>query len=81
MLIKLKYLSDRSDNEKSTLKFVYTAMHGVGTPFAKRAFEVFGLPPFISVDKQIKPDPDFSTVEFPNPEEGKGSLVRIRVSF
>ncbi|KAG2216869.1 hypothetical protein INT45_009400 [Circinella minor] len=64
----------RSDNEKSTLKFTYTAMHGVGAPFAKRAFEVFGLPPFITVDEQIKPDPDFPTVEFPNPEEGKGSL-------
>ncbi|KAI9493550.1 hypothetical protein BDB00DRAFT_822476 [Zychaea mexicana] len=64
----------RSDNEASSLKFAYTAMHGVGTPFAKRAFEVFGLPPFFTVDEQIMPDPDFSTVEFPNPEEGKGSL-------
>lgn len=65
----------RSDNEASDLKFVYTAMHGIGTPFAKRAFECFGLPPFITVDQQIHPDPDFSTVAFPNPEEGKGSLV------
>ncbi|KAI9267914.1 hypothetical protein BDA99DRAFT_504345 [Phascolomyces articulosus] len=64
----------RSDNAKSTLKFAYTAMHGVGAPFAKRAFEVFDLPPFIAVDEQIDPDPNFSTVEFPNPEEGKGSL-------
>jgi phosphoglucomutase len=57
------------------LKFVYTAMHGVGTPYAKRSFEVFGLKPFIPVKEQVEPDPDFPTVAFPNPEEGKGALV------
>ncbi|KAI8374330.1 uncharacterized protein BYT42DRAFT_547388 [Radiomyces spectabilis] len=64
----------REDNEKTPVKFVYTAMHGVGYPFAKRAYECFGLPPFITVDKQLHPDPDFPTVAFPNPEEGKGAL-------
>ncbi|KAI8378453.1 hypothetical protein BD560DRAFT_390473 [Blakeslea trispora] len=65
---------NRSDNESSPVKFAYTAMHGVGTPFAKRAFACFGLPPFELVKEQIMPDPDFPTVAFPNPEEGKGSL-------
>ncbi|KAI9308899.1 hypothetical protein BJ944DRAFT_259452 [Cunninghamella echinulata] len=64
----------RDDNEKSNLKFVYTAMHGVGTPFAKRAFETFHLNPFYPVLEQVEPDPEFPTVAFPNPEEGKGSL-------
>lgn len=50
-------------------------MHGVGTPYAKRSFEVFGLKPFIPVKEQVEPDPDFPTVAFPNPEEGKGALV------
>ncbi|CAM0141477.1 hypothetical protein VKS41_003809 [Umbelopsis sp. WA50703] len=65
----------RSDNEASDLKFVYTAMHGVGTPFAKKSFEMFGLKPFIPVSRQVEPDPDFPTVAFPNPEEGKGALA------
>ncbi|CAO3664381.1 unnamed protein product [Umbelopsis vinacea] len=65
----------RADNEASDLKFVYTAMHGVGTPYAKRSFEVFGLKPFIPVKEQVEPDPDFPTVAFPNPEEGKGALA------
>jgi phosphoglucomutase len=64
------------DNAKSNVKFVYTAMHGVGTPFAERAFDAFKLAPFIPVKEQVKPDPDFPTVAFPNPEEGKGSLVK-----
>jgi phosphoglucomutase len=50
-------------------------MHGVGTPFAKKSFEMFGLKPFIPVSRQVEPDPDFPTVAFPNPEEGKGALV------
>ncbi|KAG1169097.1 hypothetical protein G6F70_008690 [Rhizopus microsporus] len=65
----------RSDNEATQVKFVYTAMHGVGTPFAKRSFECFGLPQFTVVEAQITPDPDFPTVAFPNPEEGKGALT------
>jgi len=44
-------------------------MHGVSDPFAARAFEIFGFPPFIPVKEQQRPDPEFSTVQFPNPEE------------
>ncbi|RIA98178.1 hypothetical protein C1645_798393, partial [Glomus cerebriforme] len=73
---ELKALSNhREDNASSKVKFVYTAMHGVGTPVAKRAFETFSLNPFISTKEQEDPDPDFSTVAFPNPEEGKGSYA------
>ena len=41
--------------------FAYTAMHGVGHPFAKRAFEVFGIAPFEVVPEQRDPDPSFPT--------------------
>jgi len=64
----------KEDNQNTNVKFCYTAMHGVGLPFARNAFESFGFKPFEEVDEQILPDPDFSTVEFPNPEEGKGVL-------
>jgi phosphomannomutase len=61
-------------NSKSDLKIVYTAMHGVGTPFTTKAFEVFGHKPLIMVPQQNSPDPSFPTVAYPNPEEGKGAL-------
>ncbi len=61
------------ENKKAALKIAYTAMHGVGRPFTARAFKEFQLPPFIPVSQQCEPDPEFSTVKFPNPEE-KGAL-------
>lgn len=51
-------------------------MHGVGKKLAERIFQEFSLAPFIQVAEQVEPNPDFPTVAFPNPEEGKGALVR-----
>lgn len=50
---------------------VYTAMHGVGYTPSMEAFKLFGIPleDVFSVRKQQRPDPDFPTVAFPNPEE------------
>jgi phosphomannomutase len=51
------------------LRFVYTAMHGVGWETARRVFSAAGLAEPIVVAEQIAPDPAFPTVAFPNPEE------------
>lgn len=62
-------------NKEAQLKVVYTAMHGVGFPFVERAFEVAELKPVHAVVEQRDPDPEFPTVKFPNPEEGKSCLI------
>ena len=49
-------------------------MHGVGYPYLKLGFTSFNLPAPVPVLLQVNPDPLFPTVEFPNPEEGKGAL-------
>ena len=51
------------------LKIVYTAMHGVGLETVEAVFQKAGFNPLILVEEQVKPDPDFPTVAFPNPEE------------
>ncbi|KXS09357.1 hypothetical protein M427DRAFT_141067 [Gonapodya prolifera JEL478] len=61
-----------------SLSITYTPMHGVGSPYALRALRVFNFPvsstmPYL-VPLQNSPDPDFPTVAYPNPEEGKGAL-------
>ena len=66
-----------SDNTSAggSRRVVYTAMHGVGYPWIKAAFQAFGLPPVVPVPEQVDPDPAFPTVYLPNPEEGKGALT------
>jgi phosphomannomutase len=61
----------REENGSSRGKIVYTPMHGVGADGARRAFRAFSLPDFVPVAEQIDPDPEFRTVAFPNPEEGR----------
>lgn len=48
-------------------------MHGVGYRYVQELLTHFHLPPVVTVDAQILPDPTFPTVSFPNPEE-KGAL-------
>ncbi|XP_073253701.1 phosphopentomutase-like [Porites lutea] len=69
-----KYSLYREENSKTKLKYTFTPMHGVGQRFAELAFEAFNLPPFVSVREQMVPDPEFPTVKYPNPEEGKSAL-------
>lgn len=51
------------------LVIVHTALHGVSSAVFAAALEVAGFAPPISVEEQMRPDPDFPTVTFPNPEE------------
>ncbi len=51
------------------IKVVYTAMHGVGSETLQSVFRAAGFAQPILVDSQNQPDPDFPTVQFPNPEE------------
>lgn len=47
--LKSLHFSTSEANANTQLKFVYTAMHGVGYEFSVRAFKEFGLNPFIPV--------------------------------
>jgi phosphomannomutase len=51
------------------LSVVHTALHGVGSDVVVSAFARAGFGAPIVVASQSKPDPEFPTVSFPNPEE------------
>jgi len=51
------------------MRWVYTAMHGVGFETFSRVVKAAGYPAPRVVDEQREPDATFRTVSFPNPEE------------
>lgn len=62
------------ENPQCKQKFVYTAMHGVGWETVKHMVTAFGFQPLVPVPEQVNPNPDFPTVDYPNPEEGQSAL-------
>ena len=50
------------------MKIVYTPLHGTGEMLARRALAQAGFDSVQVVETQATPDPDFSTVKSPNPE-------------
>ncbi|MBC7278550.1 phospho-sugar mutase [Nocardioides sp.] len=51
------------------LTTVYTPLHGVGGDLVQLAMKFAGFPAPDVVKEQERPDPEFPTVAFPNPEE------------
>lgn len=62
-------LADPLNFPARELKIVLTPMHGVGGETAVSVLNTAGFTDVSLVEEQAKPDPDFPTVSFPNPEE------------
>ncbi|AXX64802.1 phospho-sugar mutase [Bombilactobacillus bombi] len=65
-------------NQYRDLKFVYTPLHGTGKMLAGRAFSQVGFTKMQLVQEQAILDPEFATVEFPNPEFSETFNLAIR---
>ena len=61
-------------------KIVYSAMHGVGTETVQAVFQAAGYAAPILVTEQSEPNPDFPTVQFPNPEEPGAIDLSLKVA-
>ncbi|MBS4537879.1 phospho-sugar mutase [Clostridium sp. D2Q-11] len=58
-----------SNDIDKAIKVVYTPLHGTGNIPIRRVLKELGYKNIHVVNAQEKPDPNFSTVEYPNPEE------------
>ena len=58
-----------STRPAASVRFAYTALHGVGWETAHRVFTEAGFSDVVPVAQQLEPDASFPTVAFPNPEE------------
>lgn len=52
-----------------TAKLIYTPLHGTGNVPVMRILKEIGFEQVMVVKEQQDPDPEFSTVKYPNPEE------------
>lgn len=59
-------LVEEAGNE---LKIIFTPLHGSGNKPVREGLKAFGFTNVTVVKEQELPDPDFSTVQSPNPEE------------
>ncbi|WP_125153161.1 phospho-sugar mutase [Clostridium rectalis] len=67
---KVKSLSLR-DNIDKDIKIVYTPLNGTGNIPVRTVLKERGFTNIIVVPEQENPDPDFTTVGYPNPEDVK----------
>ncbi|AAO35377.1 phospho-sugar mutase [Clostridium tetani] len=67
---KVKALSIRNDIDKD-IKIVYTPLNGTGNIPVRRVLRERRFTNVIVVPEQENPDPDFTTVGYPNPEDIK----------
>ena len=56
-------------NKYANIKVAYTPLHGVGQETFNKCLNKIGFEKSFNVLQQTKPDPNFPTVSFPNPEE------------
>ncbi len=68
------YNSKMDPKLRSKLKVVYSPLHGTGGDYMKSLLNQAGYKNVFLVPEQAKPDGEFPTVQFPNPEE-KEALV------
>lgn len=71
---------DVSEDTAKEIKIVYTPFHGTGLIPVSEALEAAGYTNLYVVSEQAQPDPDFSTVKSPNPEDKEGFALAIELA-
>lgn len=80
---KLKTLSVNPDvvgKVADGFKIVFTPLHGAGNKPVRRILAETGFRNVLVVKEQELPDPDFSTVKYPNPEERDAFNLAIQLA-
>ena len=82
-LKRVHTLSLRLDDIKQAvkeIKIIYTPLHGTGNKLVRRVLAENGYENVLVVDEQVVPDPNFSTVESPNPENRSAFNMAIELA-
>lgn len=66
--------------EAKNVKIVYTPLHGAGNLPVQRILKELGFENVYVVPEQEKPDGDFPTVSYPNPEDPKAFELALKLA-
>lgn len=66
--------------EQGNIKIVYTPLHGTGNVPVQTILSEIGFKHVFVVPEQEKPDGDFPTVEYPNPEDPKAFALALNLA-
>ena len=66
--------------EGKKLKIVYTPLHGTGNTVTSRLLKELGFENVYVVPEQAKPDGNFPTVDYPNPEDKKAFKLALELA-
>jgi len=76
-LVLNKEIIERKSND---IKIVYTPLHGTGNILVQRVLKELGFKNVYVVKEQEKPDGDFPTVSYPNPEDPKAFELALKLA-
>lgn len=62
------------------IKIVYSPFHGTGNIPVRRILKELGFKNVYVVPEQELPDPDFTTLEYPNPEDPKAFTLALKLA-
>ncbi len=62
------------------LEIVYTPFHGAGNKLVRKILKMIGVKNVHVVKEQEEPDPKFSTVKSPNPEDPEGFVYAVKLA-
>ncbi len=71
---------DVAENTAKEIKIVYTPFHGTGLVPVTEALKKAGYEKIYVVEEQKDPDPDFSTVKSPTPEDKEAFVLSIKLA-
>lgn len=67
-----------NETNRSNVKILFTSLHGTSITLMPEAMKRAGFTDFHIVEEQKKPDPEFSTVQSPNPEEPESFTIALK---
>ncbi|SKB76890.1 phosphoglucomutase [Lachnospiraceae bacterium] len=71
---------DLLEKAAKDIKIVYSPFHGTGNVPVRRVLKELGFENVYVVPEQELPDPDFTTLEYPNPEDPKAFTLALKLA-